>query len=64
MQQVFGLMAFYGAMTFLMMGICLGVSIEAKESKRAANFMSAICGLGFASFVIGGLGLTTLYLIK
>jgi len=57
MEQIFALMAFLGAFTFLGMGLSIANSIEAKESVKTANIMTVIMILGIVSFLIGFFGL-------
>lgn len=57
MEQILSLMAFFGAFTFIGMGLCIANSIEAKESVRTANIMIIIMILGIASLLIGFFGL-------
>lgn len=64
MEQIFTLMAFLGAFTFISMGICIANSIEAKESKMASNIMFVIMILGTVSFLVGFFGLVILGILK
>ena len=64
MTQIFILMAILGGFTFLGMGLSIGNSIEAKESERAANIMTAIMLLGVCSFLIGFVGLVVMGVIN
>lgn len=57
MEQIFGLMAFFGGFLFIGFGICVANSIEAKESKKVANVMTVLSVFGMLSFIIGLIGL-------
>jgi uncharacterized protein with PQ loop repeat len=57
MEEIFGLMAFVGAFTFIAMGLCIANSIEAKESKVVASTMTIIMVIGIACFLIGFFGI-------
>ncbi len=57
MIQILSIMTFLGAFTFLGMGLSIANSIEAKESKRAADIMLVIMLVGILSFLIGFFGL-------
>ena len=57
MEQIFVLMMVLGAFCFLSFGICVGNSIEAKESKITANIMTIFSVLGMLSLIIGFIGL-------
>jgi hypothetical protein len=57
MEQILALMIFLGAFTFITMGICVGNSIEARESKRVAVIMTGITVLGAISLIIGLIGI-------
>jgi hypothetical protein len=64
MTQIFILMAILGGFTFLGMGLCIGNSIEAKESEKTANIMTVIMLLGVCSFLIGFVGLVVMGIIN
>jgi len=57
MEQIFALMLGLGGFSFIMCGICIGNSIEAKESVIVANILTGFSVLGVLSFVIGFIGL-------
>jgi len=56
MEQVFALMMGLGGMSFIMFGICVGNSIEAKNSNLVANILTAFSVIGMFSFIIGLIG--------
>jgi hypothetical protein len=55
-EQILCLTAFLGAFTFVAMGLCIGNSIEAKESKKTADIMTIIGLIGLACFLVGFFG--------
>jgi uncharacterized membrane protein len=57
MIQIFGLMSFLGAFCFIGFGLSVANSIEANESKIAANIMTGLTVIGVLSFIIGMIGL-------
>ena len=59
MEQIFALMAYSGAFTFVSIGFS-----EAKESKKTANRMTIIMVLGILSFLVGFFGLITLAILE
>jgi len=50
------MMMFFGALIFLSFGICVGNSIEAKNSERVANFLTVLTVGGLLSLIIGIVG--------
>lgn len=45
-----------GAFVFISMGLSIANSIEARQSKLAANIMTGIFLLGILAFIVGFLG--------
>jgi hypothetical protein len=57
LEQIFFLMAFLGGFSFIGFGLCVANSIEAKESEKIANIMTAFSVIGAICFLIGLIGL-------
>lgn len=57
MIQIFGLMVLLGGFLFIGFGACVASSIEAKQSEKVANVMSALTVVGILSFITGIIGL-------
>jgi hypothetical protein len=60
MEQVFALMIGLGGMSFIIFGMRVGNSIEAKNSNLVANVLTAFSVIGMFSFIIGLIGLLIL----
>lgn len=63
-EEILSLMAILGAFIFLGMGLCLGNSIEAKDSEKTANIMLILMLIGIASFLVGFFGLIIFGILK